>query len=205
MIVMIPSQIKLQTPFYTSNPRVGEIKPYRSQSSHRINDSVTSSKIPWHRGVALPSQSRALAPRNNLLECSPAQQADCTNDESPHNNLVLVAVTLEAQRRDILLCSALAKADALLETERLCALGTRLGLGARLQLRADLVCGGKVAVVEDCRAAELGRGSFTLGAEGDDGAVLEACAFAKGRRGCDSSLDTSLLETRVRGEHTCCR
>jgi hypothetical protein len=63
-----------------------------------------------------------------VLEQRPAQEATCTNDEAPDDNLVLVTVALEAQCHDIVLLGVLADVDALVETERLGAFGAlRLG------------------------------------------------------------------------------
>lgn len=86
---------------------------------------INSSEVPRHWSIiaVLPPKHRPLAPRHNLLESSPAQQPDSPNNEPPDNNLVLVAITLEAHRRDVLLGCVLAEVDALLETKGFGAFG----------------------------------------------------------------------------------
>lgn len=86
---------------------------------------MNSSEVPLHGSiVATLSRKRTpLTHRHNLFKSSPAQQPDSPNDKRPDDDLVLVAVALEAHGRDILLGRVFAKVDALLETKGLCALG----------------------------------------------------------------------------------
>jgi hypothetical protein len=88
---------------------------------------INSSEVPLHGSIVAATLSwkhRPLAQRHNLLESSPAQQPDSPNDERPDDDLVLVAVALEAHGRDILLGRVFAEVDALLEAEGLGAFGT---------------------------------------------------------------------------------
>ena len=73
-----------------------------------------------HRSiVAILSGKRGPPQRHNLLESSPAQQSKRSCDECPDDDLVLIAVALEAHGRDILLSRVFAEVDALLKTESL--------------------------------------------------------------------------------------
>lgn len=150
-------------------------------------------KVVWHWRIVrrLPTYRIAPTPRHDALEGRPPHQTDGADDEGPDDELVLVAVALEAQRRDVVLLGVLAEVDALAQAEGLGALGARLGLGPRrVRSRQDGVAG---LVVCELRAEDdgpqrllargRGGGAFVLGAQWDDGAVLEAGAFAEGRRG----------------------
>ena len=72
----------------------------------------------------------SLPPHLHTFERRPAEQANGAKDEDPDDDLVLVAVTLEAHGGNVVLGRVLAEGDALAEAEGLCALGARGGGGA---------------------------------------------------------------------------
>lgn len=124
-------------------------------------------------------QRPRLLPLPHPLKRRPAQQPQDTDNEGPHNDLVLVAVTLEAHGRDVLLLDILTNVQVAAETEGFGALGARGGAAAGdalLGADVDAGGGGVQEVAEE-------QGGWCIGVEGDDGAVLGACAFAEGWRG----------------------
>lgn len=74
---------------------------------------------------AQPPQVPRLPPLEHPLERGPAQQAQRAKDEAPDDDLVLVAVALEAQGDDVVLLCVFAEADALAEAKGLCAVCAR--------------------------------------------------------------------------------
>lgn len=80
-----------------------------------------------HGSIIRTRQSKVprLPPFEHSLERSPTQQPSRPKDEAPDNDLVLVAVALEAHGDNVVLLGILAETDALAQAKRLCALGTR--------------------------------------------------------------------------------
>lgn len=161
-------------------------------------------EVVWHWRIVrrLPTYRIAPAPRHDALEGRPPHQAHGADDEGPDDELVLVAVALEAQRRDVVLLGVFAEVDALAQAEGLGALGARLGLGPRrVRPRQDSVAGrvGCGLRAEDEGPRGQGGGAVVLGAQRDDGAVLEAGAFAERRRGWRVGVSSCVLESGGRG------
>jgi hypothetical protein len=135
----------------------------------------------------LPTNSRILPqplrPRSHprpLLQQSPHpsphQQPYSSRNEQKDNNLILPAIALETSREDILLLCAFAEGDSLSEAE--CAVAFVAGRAAVAG------CAGFEKVrdwkVERRRGGRVRLGVGVGGAELDDGAVVEAGAFAEG-------------------------
>lgn len=80
-----------------------------------------------HSSIIRARQSKVprLPPFEHPLERSPAQQPRRPKYEAPNDDLVLVAVALEAHGDNIVLLGILAETDALTQAKRLCALGAR--------------------------------------------------------------------------------
>lgn len=110
--------------------------------------------------LPLPFHSRV----NNPFYPRPAQQAGGAEDEAPDYDLVLVAVALEAGGDDVFFFGVFADGEVVFEAEGAVALGAGGGGGSGGEEAGGWVGGGGV-VVE--------------GAEGNDGAVCEAGAFAE--------------------------
>ncbi|KZZ99418.1 hypothetical protein AAL_01990 [Moelleriella libera RCEF 2490] len=78
---------------------------------------------------------------DNALERRPPQQTGCSEDEAPHDDLILVAVSLEAQGDDVFLRGIFAKVNALAQAERLCAFRAGRRWRSRLWGAADMRVG----------------------------------------------------------------
>lgn len=81
-----------------------------------------SSRIARHGSISLTlsadrSYHLRLSKFHDAFEGSPAQQSQSADDEAPDDDLVLVAVPLEAHGSYILLLGVLAEVNALVEAE----------------------------------------------------------------------------------------
>lgn len=133
----------------TSNSRIGPtsaIRPSRAQPAPAKRQDAAlpaspgrSTRTSTGTGTTAPDPgypAAAAAPLplvDGLLHGRPAQQARGAEDESPHNELVLAAVALEAHGRHVLVGGALADRQRLRQAEAPVALAARRRRGAALR------------------------------------------------------------------------
>lgn len=173
--VDVISPIPLPSTCTTSTP---PRRPHASRPADAAN---------WHPGAHPPSSlTPLLLMLEGALQASPAQQAAGAEDEGPDDELVLARVAGEALRHHILLRGPFADGQVVLQAKGAVALGARGRGGARQEHRWLLLAVGAVGG----RGGRGGRGSRRLGrrrrvcwrvacTQRNDGAILEACAFAE--------------------------
>lgn len=93
-------------------------------SNRRLNTNRLLSLV-IHRSVAhVLTRDCPLVPQlDDMLERSPTQQANCSKDEAPDDDLVFVAVSLEARGNDVFFLCLFAEINPLTEAKRFCTLG----------------------------------------------------------------------------------